>query len=142
MRLVAHLAKTGEEARPPRVSDHGRPARLGLDMAAWAERKLSSKAATRIIKLAALLLLATALLKMLGSASAAKILAAPDPVLGIQYRSTMIGGALVEIATAGFLFSRAPEALRLLALFWLGLCFCSYHVVLAILDPSAPCPCL
>ena len=105
-------------------------------------RNPAKSAARFATKAAAVLLLVTGALKLLSLTAASKILSMPDPVLGIPYQWTMLCGGLGEIAVAAILVTRVCEALRLLTLFWVGACFCGYHVALAALDPLSPCPCL
>jgi len=84
----------------------------------------------------------TGLLKALSVVAGGGILFAPDPVLGIPFRWLMLGGAVTELAIAGLLSMKVSYTWKLLVIFWLGACFCMYHLVLLIMDPAALCPCL
>lgn len=84
----------------------------------------------------------SAIAKLLSVAGGVAVLRAPDPLVGLQLRWLMLVEAAVELAAARVLASQVDWRIRLLVVFWLGALFCSYHLFLSILDPSAYCPCL
>ncbi|HEV2395227.1 MAG TPA: MauE/DoxX family redox-associated membrane protein [Verrucomicrobiae bacterium] len=88
------------------------------------------------------LLVVSGLGKLLSLAGHAKILDAADPVLGLAYRWIMLGSGVAELVLAALIASRFGRQFRTIVVFWIGLAFCSYHGMLALLDPAAPCPCL
>jgi len=94
------------------------------------------------VRLAIGLLLATALMKLLSIAAGERILDANDPILGMPYKGAMFGGAILEIGVAILLSSHKRWTAGLLALSWLGLAFCFYHLALTVFEPGALCPCL
>jgi hypothetical protein len=94
------------------------------------------------LRVAAGILLLTALVKLAGVAAGQGIMMATDPVVGLPNRWTMITSAVVDLGAAGFFVSRKDHSRRLLACFWLGAGFCCYHLALAIIEPGALCPCL
>lgn len=88
------------------------------------------------------ILLATSSLKLLSVASGAGVLSATDPLIGLPLGWLTAFEAALEVVACIVLVSRIGSALRLLVVFWLGALFCTYHALLAVLDPGAHCPCL
>lgn len=91
----------------------------------------------------AILLFVTGLLKVFSAGGTARILDQPDPLLLLNVRNVLLGSALVEIAVAVYLLVATNNALRSLFLvLWLGVSFLLYHLLLLIIHPGKPCPCL
>jgi hypothetical protein len=90
----------------------------------------------------ALLLLATALAKLVSSMGADKILQTADPIFGIHFRTLfwLVGGVEALVALACFWGKRIELQVGLLI--WLATSFLLYRVGLILVHYQHPCPCL
>ncbi len=100
----------------------------------------------RIIRIflysAGVLLLATALAKLVSSFGNAGVLGLPDPVFGIRYRRLFwIAGAL-ELAVASVCFFGRRVSTKALLVAWLGALFLVYRLGLLSAGFHMPCRCL
>lgn len=90
----------------------------------------------------AMLLLVTGLLKLYSAGGAARILDQPDPLLLLSVRNVLVGSALLEVAVAVYLLVATHARHSLFLVLWLGISFLLYHLLLIIIEPGNPCPCL
>lgn len=93
-------------------------------------------------RVTAAILVATSAIKLISVAGGAMLLTATEPISGMQFRWLLLGESVVELIIATMLVSRLAYVLRFVLVFWLGVIFCSYHLVVAIVEPTAFCPCL
>lgn len=95
------------------------------------------------VTMATLVLLLTALAKVLTLTGSAKQLATPDPVFGVfSVRQLLALGAVLEIAVASIGFSRVPMRLKCGALAWVSSLFLFYRFGRWWLGVHEPCGCL
>lgn len=93
--------------------------------------------------LAVVLLIGTALLKIVACAVNPRVWEPVDPVLGLSQGTTMTFAALLELAVASGLVLNAPRSSKGLLLLWLCTSFTVYRVLEALASaPARGCPCL
>jgi len=71
-----------------------------------------------------------------------KVLAIPDPVIGISYRNLLFGVGLLEVLIGWFCFMGRQRKLALGLTAWLATAFVIYRLSLIWLDYHKPCNCL
>ncbi len=96
---------------------------------------------TSFFRMAAVVLLCTALAKLYSATGHAKLLAERDHLLHMDYRFLMIGVSVVEILLALLLLRNRSNVKRSLALLWLSSNFLVYHLGNYLFGFSY-CPCL
>jgi len=88
------------------------------------------------------LLLLTAVAKLLSVAGEARFLAVPDPVFLLPTRAVLLMAALTELAVAAYLTWGRSPTLKHGILLWLACVFLVYRGTLRFASPSTPCRCL
>lgn len=102
-----------------------------------------SKQVIRLFLMSAgVLLLATAMAKIISVKSSAKILDFPDPVFLIPYRWVLLGAGLVEVGVAVACLVGREIKLQGLLLAWLSSAFILYRLGLVLTGYHKMCPCL
>ena len=91
---------------------------------------------------ALLILLFTAVAKLLSARGGAPLLAWADPILGISNRSLLVVVGLMELAVGVALLSGLSLRRKHLLLAWLSTNFLLYRAAFYALNPGKPCPCL
>jgi hypothetical protein len=91
---------------------------------------------------AGIVLLLTALAKILSAVGPARALDVPDPIIGISFRFVMVGVGLVELLIAFFCLFTARRWICLLAVAWLASNFVTYQLGLWWMGWHRPCGCL
>jgi hypothetical protein len=94
------------------------------------------------LKSAGVLLLATALAKLISAAGSARLLQIPDPVLNVPFRVLFCVVAGLEIVSAIWCFLDQNVKFRAGLVAWLGTCFVFYRVGLGWVGSQKHCPCL
>jgi hypothetical protein len=101
------------------------------------------KARRAFVVSAAVVLVLTAAVKLLGATRNAPYLTLPDPLFQLVSSRTMILlAAVVELTVAGLLILRKVDRLKLWLLVWLSSLFLSYRAGLLLVGFSGLCPCL
>jgi hypothetical protein len=99
--------------------------------------------ATVLVAITTLVLLITALAKILALTGDMRSLETADPVIQVfSVRQLMAIGAGLEIIVAGIGFSRLPVRIKCWALAWLSSLFLLYRFARWYLGVSEPCKCL
>jgi hypothetical protein len=88
------------------------------------------------------ILMMTAAAKLISAGGAAHLLDLPDPLFALSNRTVMVLAAAVELALALSIMIRGWNMPTALASLWFGSILLVYRLALAIVAPSAPCPCL
>jgi hypothetical protein len=94
------------------------------------------------LKVSALILITSAAAKVITLLDGRPVLLTFDAVTGVQLRWLFAIEAFLELALSIFITLGKSQKIKLLALFWVGWIFCSYHLAKALLNPAQPCPCL
>src|SRR5687767_14175568 len=98
-------------------------------------------ARTFILSVAAILA-TTAMAKLYGIVAYAGTLRSIDPIVRIRTDLLLVGVVFLELATAGFLLSRADSRSKLFAILWLSSLFIVYRLGLLQIGYTKPCPSL
>ena len=92
---------------------------------------------------AAILLLGTGFLKLIGVTQDAPFLRNPDPLVTfMSIRQLALLAAVIEITVASIIFSYQSNRLKLALILWLAVLFTTYRVGLATTGFNGICPCL
>jgi hypothetical protein len=104
---------------------------------------VADKLVRRFIAGAVLILVMTALAKALAASGEARVLARPDPLLGmLSNRQIMLIAVVLELLVIG-LIMREMDRLRQVALIaWIGTVFLAYRLGLWWIGHEGACPCL
>ena len=89
-----------------------------------------------------IILMVTGATKLVSAGGTAHLLDLPDPLFALSNRSVMALAAAVELALALSILIRGWSMPTVLASLWFGSILLVYRLALAIVAPSAPCPCL
>ncbi len=100
----------------------------------------------QIIKLftrsAAVILLITAIAKLISFSGSAKILDQTDPILVFSFRHIFLAVGLLEVVIATLCFLPLNKFLQVSLLAWLSTIFLTYRLSLYYLNYHRPCSCL
>ena len=97
----------------------------------------------KIYILSGILLLATAILKLISAVGHAKILKTYDPVFFMLTTGSVLSGAgIFEIIIGLILILNSSQPLKWHSLAFMCACFWSYRIGVLIVKPGKPCPCL
>src|SRR5438105_4754449 len=88
------------------------------------------------------ILILTAVAKLISAAGTAHLLALPDPVFAFSNRSVILLAALLEIALTLSILIGGWSRATILASLWFSSILVIYRIALSVVAPSAPCPCL
>ena len=91
---------------------------------------------------AGVLLLLTALAKLVSAAGSAKALGALDPVFLVPFRYVFLTVGLVEIGVAAICLFGKQMRNQALLLAWLSSCFLIYRLFLVYIGYAEPCHCM
>lgn len=98
---------------------------------------------TRFKVVAAWLLLATGVAKLVAVFGSVPILAEPDPLVGfLARRNLLLVAAVMEIAIAGYILLRKSQLKNLLLVAWLATVFLGYRLGLWVIGYQGACGCL
>ena len=100
------------------------------------------KLETILIHCLAIILFATACIKVLSSYGTSQFLSMRDPVLSLSTRHTLILAGVVELLIACYLVVGRKWEIKILSTLWLGLVFVTYRWWLHYIAPNKPCSCL
>jgi len=89
-----------------------------------------------------IILVLTAAAKLIGATGNAHLLDLPDPLFGFSSRTMMLLAAGVEVGLAVSILICGWSVPTVLASLWFSSILVIYRVALAVIAPSAPCPCL
>ncbi len=92
--------------------------------------------------LAGVLLLITAIAKLVSAGNTASIWQTTDPVFSISFRAVFWIVGIIELITAAICFVGKRLALQAVLVVWLSTSFLAYRLGLWWLDWHLPCPCL
>ncbi len=95
-----------------------------------------------IAVIAAILLLFTFVLKLIGIFVSVPLLNLPDPIFGLRFRTIIVASAVLELLVALYLIIGRNELLKTAMLTVLGSGFVAYHGTRALYNLNALCPCL
>lgn len=102
---------------------------------------MSSKDENIFFRIAAALLMVTAMAKLYSAGGSARVLQVQDQFIHLGYRPVMIVVALIEIVVATFLLRSRSDLWRSLVLLWLSSNFMGYRLGSYLLGVHL-CPCL
>jgi hypothetical protein len=91
---------------------------------------------------AGIVLLVTALAKLISSFGGDRVLQLPDPIFGLPFRYVFFGAGVAELVVAGFCFLGKQVALRIKLVASLTTNFAVYRLGLVWLGYHKPCSCM
>jgi hypothetical protein len=97
----------------------------------------------RLFKISSgMLLLVTAIAKLVSSFGRAHILQNLDPILAMSFQHVFWIVGLVELIVAGFCFFDRRSRLQVSLVAWLATCFVTYRLGLVLVGYQKPCSCM
>jgi hypothetical protein len=87
-------------------------------------------------------LLLTAIAKIVSAFGTAEVLILPDPIFGVEFRHLFIAVALIEIGVALLCILGKSQTLNAVCIAWLASSFVFYRLGLKLVGYRKPCGCL